>query len=126
LDNVITDYCNRGKEEGEMKRREIAKKGLYIGIGAGLVLFVLAGFMPGSLIGGVIGLRIVNAVTGGPLGSELIPRIVVGVSMLAGIIASALICIMGPGVVGWSIGSLIDSVKVEAEKKEEAAVTGGK
>jgi len=109
-----------------MKRGEIAKKGLYVGIGAGLVLFVLAGLMPGSLIGGVIGLRIINAVTGGPLGSELIPRVVVGVSMLAGIIASALICIMGPGVVGWAIGSLIDSTQVETETKEEATVAGGK
>jgi hypothetical protein len=109
-----------------MKRGEIAKKGLYVGIGAGLVLFVLAGLMPGSLIGGVIGLRVVNAVTGGPMGSALIPRIVVGVSMLAGIIASALICIMGPGLVGWTIGRLIDSVHVETETKEKAAVTGGK
>jgi hypothetical protein len=109
-----------------MKRGEIAKKGLYVGIGAGLVLFVLAGLMPGSLIGGVIGLRIINAVTGGPLGSELIPRVVVGVSMLAGIIASALICIMGPGVAGWAIGYLIDSARVETETKEEATVTGGK
>ena len=109
-----------------MKKGEIAKRGLYVGIGVGLVLFVLAGLMPGSLIGGVIGLRVVNAVTGGPLGSELIPRVVVGVSMLGGIITSALICIMGPGVAGWAIGSLIDSVKGETETKEEATVTGGK
>jgi len=109
-----------------MKRGEIAKRGLYVGIGAGLVLFVLAGLMPGSLIGGVIGLRIVNAVTGGPLGSELIPRIVVGVSMLAGIITSALICVMGPGVVGWGIGHLIDSAREEVEMEEKAAVQGGK
>ena len=107
-----------------MKRGEIAKRGLYVGIGAGLVLFVLAGLMPGSLIGGVIGLRLVNAITGGPLGSELIPRVVVGVSMLAGIITSALICIMGPGLVGWLIGYSIDSARVETETKEEAAVGG--
>ena len=109
-----------------MKKGELAKRGLYVGIGVGLVLFVLAGLMPGSLIGGVIGLKVINAVTGGPLGSELLPRIMLALSMLAGIIASALICIMGPGLVGWAIGSLIESVKVETETKEETTVMEGK
>ena len=109
-----------------MKKGEMAKRGLYVGIGAGLVLFVLAGLMPGSLIGGVIGLQVMNAVTGDAMGSELIPRMVLAVSMLGGIIVSALICIMGPGLVGWALGYLIDSAQAKAETKEEAPVTGGK
>ena len=103
-----------------MKTREIAKKGLYVGAGAGLVLFVLAGLLPGSLIGGVIGLKVIMAVTGAPLGGALLSRILLAVSMLAGIMVSALVCIMGPGLIGWSIGYLIDSVKVEVATEQEA------
>lgn len=33
---------------GVMKTREIAKKGLYIGTGAGPILFALVGLLPGS------------------------------------------------------------------------------
>ena len=33
-----------------MKTNETAKKGLYVGVGVGLVLFVLAGLLPGSLL----------------------------------------------------------------------------
>lgn len=103
-----------------MKTRETAKKGLYVGIGTGLVLFVLAGLLPGSLIGGVIGLKIITAVTGAPLGGAVLSRIVLAVSMLAGIMASAVAFIMGPGLAGWTIGYLIDSAKEAAETKEEA------
>jgi len=103
-----------------MKTRETAKKGLYVGIGTGLVLFVLAGLLPGSLIGGVIGLKVITAVTGSPLGGEVLSRIVLAVSMLAGIMASAVTFIMGPGLIGWTIGYLIDSAREAAETKEEA------
>jgi hypothetical protein len=36
----------------------IARKTAYIGAGAGLVLFALFGLMPGSLLGGAMGLNI--------------------------------------------------------------------
>ncbi|MEW6713512.1 MAG: hypothetical protein AB1306_00270 [Nitrospirota bacterium] len=104
-----------------MKTRDMAKKGLYVGTGAGLVLFVLAGLLPGSLIGGVIGLKVITAVTGAPLGGAILSRILLAVSMLMGIMASAAACIMGPGLIGWSIGYLIDSVKVEVATEQEAA-----
>lgn len=106
-----------------MKTGEKAKKGLYIGVGAGLVLFVLAGLLPGSVIGGVIGLKVIEAVTGGPLGGEIIPRIILAVSMITGVMISAVVCIMGPGLVGWSIGYVIDSSKETAKRTEEAHQT---
>ncbi len=104
-----------------MKTRETAKKGLYVGAGAGLVLFILGGLLMGSLIGGVIGLKVITAITGAPLGGAILSRIVLAVSMLAGIMASAAACIMGPGLIGWSIGYLIDSAaKVEVATEQEA------
>lgn len=103
-----------------MKTGEMAKRGLYVGIGAGLVIFVLAGLLPGSLIGGVIGLKVIEAVFGGPMTTEIMPRIILAVSMIIGVMASAIVCILGPGLIGWSAGYMIDSTRVTAEAKEEA------
>ncbi|MBI5739975.1 MAG: hypothetical protein HZA16_04565 [Nitrospirae bacterium] len=105
-----------------MKPRETATKGLYIGIGTGVVLFVIAGLLPGSLIGGVIGLKIIQAVTGAPLGGALLPRIALAVSMLAGIAVSAVAYITVPGLIGWTIGYFIDSARIAAEAKKEEIV----
>jgi hypothetical protein len=87
------------------------------------VLFVIAGLLPGSLIGGVIGLKIIQTVTGSPLGGEILPRVLLAVSMLMGVIISAAVCVMGPGIVGWLIGYFIDSAKVAAERKKEEVVS---
>lgn len=103
-----------------MKTRETAKKGLYVGAGAGLVLFILGGLLMGSLIGGVIGLKVITAITGAPLGGAIVSRTLLAVSMLAGIMTSAAVCIMGPGLIGWSIGYLIDSARVEVATEQEA------
>ena len=65
-----------------MKTREMAKKGLYIGAGAGLVLFAIIGLLPGSFIGGVIGLNIAGSIFGTPVSSAVLPRIIVGASMV--------------------------------------------
>lgn len=99
-----------------MKTRETAKRGLYVGIGAGLVIFVLAGLLSGSLIGGVIGLKVIEVVFGGPMAAEILPRIILVLSMIIGVLASAVICVLGLGLIGWSVGYLIDSARVAAEE----------
>jgi len=103
-----------------MRTGETAKRGLYVGIGAGLVIFVLAGLLPGSLIGGVIGLKFIQAVFGGPMTAAILPRIILAVSMIMGVMASAVVCVLGPGLVGWSVGYMIDSARVTAETRKEA------
>lgn len=106
-----------------MKTREMAKKMAYIGAGAGLVLFAIIGLLPGSFIGGVIGLNIAGSLFGMPVSSALLPRLIVGLSMLMGVLVSGVIFVAGSTVAGWLIGYVIDSLKagkpvpVEAEHK---------
>ena len=94
-----------------METKDMAKKGLYVGTGAGLVLFALVGLLPGSLIGGVIGLKVVGSIFGGPLGSAIIPRIILALSMVTGVMVSATVCLLGSGMIGYSMGFLMDSVR---------------
>jgi membrane protein YqaA with SNARE-associated domain len=88
-----------------------AKKGIYIGAGAGLILFAILGLLPGSFVGGVLGLNIARSIYGMPLEPALIPRIIVGVSMLLGVLLAGLVFVVGSSIVGWLIGSAIDSIR---------------
>ncbi len=90
---------------------EMAKRMSYIGAGAGLVLFAVIGLLPGSFIGGVIGLNIAGSLFGMPVGSALLPRLIVGLSMLMGVLVSGIIFISGATVAGWLIGYVIDSLR---------------
>ncbi len=95
-----------------MKTREMAKRMAYIGAGAGLVLFAVLGLLPGSFIGGVIGLNIAGSLFGLPVSSALLPRLIVGISMLLGVLVSGIIFVAGSTVAGWLIGYVIDSLRV--------------
>ena len=44
------------KEDKTMKENRLAKKMAYMGAGCGLVLFAVFGLLPGSFLGGVMGL----------------------------------------------------------------------
>lgn len=96
-----------------MKTRETAKRMAYIGAGAGLVLFAVIGLLPGSFLGGVIGLNIAGSLFGMPVSSALLPRLIVGLSMLAGVLVSGVIFIAGSTIAGWLIGYVIDSLRAE-------------
>ena len=95
-----------------MKTREMTKKMTYMGAGASLVLFAVMGLLPGSLLGGAIGLNIAGSLFGSPVSSALMPRLIVGMSMLLGVFVSAVIFIAGCSSLGWLIGYVIDSLKV--------------
>ena len=95
-----------------MKTNEMAKKTAYIGAGAGVVLFAVIGLLPGSFIGGVIGLNIAGSLFGMPVSSALLPRLIVGLSMLLGVMVSGIIFIAGSTVAGWLIGYVIDFLRV--------------
>lgn len=96
-----------------MKAREMTKKMTYMGAGAGVVLFAIIGLLPGSLLGGVIGLNLAGSLFGYPVSSALMPRLIVGMSMLMGVFVSAIIFIAGSSAFGWLVGCAIDSIKTE-------------
>ncbi len=108
-----------------MKSTEISKKGLYVGTGMGLILFVLVGLLSGSLVGGLIGLKIAGFIFGAPVDGALLSRLIVAVSMIAGVFASAVIFIAGMGFLGWTTGFVLDAMrKTPLEAPEAHAVKG--
>lgn len=94
-----------------METRDMAKTGLYVGTGAGIILFALLGVLPGSFIGGVIGMKMAEMMFGMPMAGELLPRLMVAVSMIMGVMAAAVVFIMGTGVLGWTVGFVADAIK---------------
>jgi hypothetical protein len=109
------------ERKNQMNTGELAKKGTYAGTGTGLIMFLLVGFFPGSLIGGAAGLWISNLIMGEAAGSSLLPRIITALSMVAGVLASAAIFIVGFSVVGWAIGTAMEAIKKEKASKLDAA-----
>lgn len=107
-----------------MKTSEYSKKGLYIGGGMGVVLFAIIGLLPGSFIGGVIGLNIAGKLFSMPLESSILPRLIVALSMLSGVMVSALIFTVGASVAGWLIGHVVDTVKYGHKQGVEAIARG--
>ena len=89
----------------------MAKKGLYTGIGAGLVLFALIGLLPGSFIGGMVGLNIAGGIFGLPVGASVLSRVIVGVSMIMGVMLAGVVFVVGGALIGWLIGYVIDAVR---------------
>lgn len=104
-----------------MKTRETAKKGLYVGTGVGLILFALLGLFPGSMIGGIIGLKIAGGLLGMPVQATVIARLIIAVCMIGGVITAAIIFILGSGIAGWIAGSVFDAVKSRHEIEEGLA-----
>ncbi len=103
-----------------MKTKETAKKMAYIGTGAGVVLFAMMGLLPGSLLGGLAGLNIAGSLFGFPVSSALMPRLIVGMSMLLGILVSAVVFIAGLSSLGWLIGCAVGSLRIERTVPVEA------
>ena len=97
-----------------------SKKLAYMGAGCGVVLFAVFGLLPGSFLGGVMGLNIAGTLFGVPVASGILSRLIVAASMVVGVMVSGLMFITASSLAGWLIGSVVDTVK--AEKKEIAAV----
>ena len=98
----------------------IARKTAYIGAGAGLVLFALFGLMPGSLLGGAMGINIAGWFFGLPLHPGIISRVIVLVSMLIGVLVSGIVIVMATSTLGWLIGKALES---GVHTKEEEGTT---
>jgi len=102
----------------------IARKTAYIGAGAGLVLFALFGLMPGSLVGGAMGINIAGWIFGLPLKSGLIARIIVLASMLIGVLVAGIVIVTATSAVGWLVGTVLESGVQAKEGAQEEAKAG--
>ncbi len=105
------DRTTNDAEEDKMKTKNIAHTALYIGAGAGILVFALAGLLPSVFIGGVIGLKIATFLFGAPLGVALLPRIIVGAFMVLGITVAATVFTIGGSLLGWLFGTVVDHVR---------------
>ena len=95
-----------------MKADGIAKNAAYIGAGAGVTLFAIIGLLPGSLLGGSVGIKIAGAIFGSPVTSQLLPRVTVAVSMLLGVLLSGCLFVAFGAMTGWMVGNMIDAFPV--------------
>jgi small-conductance mechanosensitive channel len=108
------------KEDTTMKTT-IARKTAYIGAGVGLVLFALFGLMPGSLIGGAMGINIAGWFFGLPLQPGLVSRVIVLASMLMGVLVAGIVMVTATSTIGWLVGMVLESGKAGAGDEAKAA-----
>ena len=104
-----------------MKTGNIAKKGLYCGAAVGLILFAIVGLLPSSFIGGVLGLKIAGHIFGTPLGMQLVPRMMVGLSMVLAVLVTGFVFVVGISITGWLTGTVVDAVR--AGKTSQVGIT---
>jgi hypothetical protein len=100
-------------------KNSMAKNGAYVGAGAGLVLFAIFGLLPGSLIGGAAGISVAGWLFGLPLDPGLIPRAIVLLSMLTGVLVAGIVMVTAASTVGWLVGRVLQGAP---QKEEHGAV----
>ncbi len=99
-------------------KNTMARKGAYLGAGAGLVLFAIFGLLPGSLIGGAMGINVAGWIFGLPLEPGLISRAIVLLSMLMGVLVAGITMVTATSTLGWLLGRLVEG---GAKEEKEAA-----
>jgi hypothetical protein len=110
-----------------MKDTTYTKKLAYMGAGCGVVLFAVFGLLPGSFLGGVMGLNLAGIMFGIPVSAGLVPRMIVAASMVLGVMVSGMMFIMASTTLGWLIGTIVDTVKAGGrELAKEKSVAGSK
>ena len=102
-----------------MKTETYSKKLAYMGAGCGVVLFAIFGLLPGSFLGGVMGLNFAGIIFGTPVGAGIIPRMIVAASMIMGVMVSGTMFVTASATLGWLAGTVVDSIKKEAKEEEK-------
>ena len=101
-------------------RKNTARKAGLAGAGIGLLLFLFVGLLYGSLIGGTMGLEIVNSVFHEAAGVTLLSRVIVAASMLAGVIVSGIVFVGLFSAIGWVAGYVVCAAMEPRAAKLEA------
>lgn len=96
-----------------MKTNTNTKKLAYLGAGCGIVLFAIYGLLPGSFLGGVMGLNIAGSLLGAPVSSGLLSRLIVAASMITGVMISGVIFITAFSTAGWLTGAVVGALSTD-------------
>lgn len=102
-----------------MKASELSKRFTYIGAGIGLVLFAIFGLLPGSFIGGVLGLNLAGRIFGIPITPTVPTKIIIALMMILGVLVSAVLFITTTAISGWLIGYIIGAIFEKKSAVEE-------
>jgi len=103
-----------------MKDTTYTKSMTYIGAGAGVVLFAVFGLLPGSFLGGVMGLNLAGSLLGTPVASGVLARLIVASSMVLGVMVAGIMFITAASTLGWLIGTVVDALRARAHEAAEA------
>ncbi len=103
-----------------MKDIRYAKKLAYIGAGCGIVLFAVFGLLPGSFLGGVMGLNVAGTLLGMPVVSGVASRLIIAVSMMTGVMVSGIMFMTASSLAGWLMGTVLDALTTESRVMAEA------
>lgn len=98
----------------------MAQRMAYLGAGAGLVVFVLFGIMPGMFVGGAAGLSMAGALVGTPVEPGIVARVILAVSMLTGVLVTGLLIVTATAAAGWMLGTAADVVGRKAHTEVRA------
>lgn len=105
-----------------IQKSVIIKKCGLIGSGGGLALFAVFGLLQGALIGGTAGIGIARYIFGAGtleiMASDLLPRVVIAASMLAGVLVSCIAFVVMGGVIGAACGYALALAMGEGEAVE--------
>ena len=63
---------------------------MFIGAGCGIVLFAIFGLLPGSFLGGVMGLNIAGTLLGMPVTSGILSRVIVAALMVVEVMVAGI------------------------------------
>ena len=106
-------------------RSELMKKCGLIGSGVGVALFAVFGLLQGALLGGTAGLALANHVFGETtlvmMANELLPRMILAGSMLAGVIFSLAFFVITGAAMGVAGGFLLSLAHAPEKAGELAA-----
>jgi hypothetical protein len=105
-----------------MKNRD--KKGLIIGAIGGAVLFTLFGLLPGSFLGGVIGLNIAKGLFGSPVNADLAPRLIVATAMVVGVFVVGIVTVIATSLLGMVGANVVSALRVDRKCDIKVALKG--
>jgi len=105
-----------------MKTTDYTKKMTYIGAGCGIVLFAVFGLLPGSFLGGVMGLNLAGSLLGTPVSSGVLSRLIVAASMVMGVMVAGIMFITASSLAGWILGTIADALATKKHELAEAKV----